>query len=215
MGRILVVDDDSTVRQQIRGFLTAAGHQVLEAGTAEHAIEVYHEHPVDLLILDVILPGMHGFEAVRRLKALSNDELPIIHISVLSDHSSRMLGLRLGADAFLGKPIDRFELESRVGYLLQQKSERAALHRKNAELVEIDRFKEELSTMIVHDLKNPIAVIHSNLDYIAGQLADASPAVIEALTDSQSAGKRVLRLLGNLLDVARIEAHRFELRAQP
>src|SRR5205085_6670233 len=121
-------------------------------------------------------------------------------VSVLNDHSSRVLGLRLGADDFLSKPLDPFELETRVANLLAQRSERLALTRRNAELVELDRFKEELSTLIVHDLKNPIAVIQANLEYALAELKDADPGVVEALTDSQVAGKRVVRLLGNLLD---------------
>jgi two-component system sensor histidine kinase/response regulator len=215
MGRLLIVDDDASTRELVRHHLTEAGHTVAEAGSAEQAFELIHESPPDLALVDVILPGIHGFEAARRIKAMPGIEnLPILMISVLHDHSSRLLGLRMGADDFLAKPIDRFELETRVANLLAQRSERLALAQKNAELVELDRFKEELSALLVHDLKNPLAVIQSNLDYLSEQLDGGAPPLREALEDSQAASRRVVRLLGNLLDVARIEANRFDLRRE-
>jgi two-component system sensor histidine kinase/response regulator len=215
MGLLLVVDDDAATRETIRQYLAEAGHTVAEAGSAEQAFELIQESPPDLVLVDVILPGIHGFEAARRIKAMPLvKNLPILMISVLHDHSSRLLGLRMGADDFLAKPIDRFELETRVANLLAQQTERLALAQKNAELVELDRFKEELSTLLMHDLKNPLAVVQSNLEYLSEQLYEGSPAVREALEDTQAATRRVMRLLGNLLDVSRIEANRFDLRRE-
>src|SRR6185312_10788870 len=167
-----------------------------------------------------MLPRMNGFEAARRIKQeCSGEFLPIIMVSALRDQSSKLLGYRVGVDDFLSHPLDRIERGVRVAALLALRERHQALTRRNEELAELQRFRDEMSSTVVHDLKNPLSVILANLSFAVEELRHAGdaidPDVSQSLVESQEAGRRLLRLLTNLADTARIEANRLETVAQP
>lgn len=204
MGTILIVDDEPVNRELLLAYLDGTGHRVVEAGSAEVALSMADDVEVDLVLLDVMLPGLSGYDAVPFLKAGDTNEfLPVVLITALNDHESRLRGLRAGADDFLTKPVDRHELLLRVGNLLAMRADRTALLRRNVELVELQRFREEMSAMVVHDLKNPLGAMLANIEYVLE--APSKTDERDALLDSREAGKRVLRLLANLADLTRIE----------
>jgi two-component system sensor histidine kinase/response regulator len=213
MNRILIVDDDAVNRELLCAFLEGGDYQLYEADSGEGALALVEATAPDLVLLDVMMPGVGGFETVRRLKARAKDEfLPVVLVTALSDQSARLEGLRAGADEFLTKPVDRHELLLRVSNLLALRHKELALVKRNVELVELQRFREELSAMIVHDLKNPLSVIMSNIEYVLESSSPGDEAEKqEALQDTKAATRRAVRLLANLLDVARLEAGRLEL----
>lgn len=111
--RVLVVDDDEGVRDYLGAVLERRGYQVRSAATGEEAIAQALEAPPDLVTLDVILPGIDGLEALRRLK----QALPSVPVIMLSGHAPARAGdeaLRLGAESFLRKPFEPEELERAV-----------------------------------------------------------------------------------------------------
>jgi signal transduction histidine kinase len=170
--------------------------------------------------MDAMLPRMNGFEAARRIKQeCSGEFLPIIMVSALRDQSSKLLGYRVGVDDFLSHPLDRIELGVRVAALLALRERHQALTRRNEELAELQRFRDEMSSTVVHDLKNPLSVILANLAFAVEELRQVGPAVdpdvVQSLSESQDAGRRLNRLLTNLADTTRIEANRLETVAQP
>jgi signal transduction histidine kinase len=134
-------------------------------------------------------------------------------VTALADHDSRLRGLRAGADEFLTKPVDRHELLLRVANLLSLRAKESALLAQNVELVELQRFRDEMSAMIVHDIKNPLSVMLANIDYLIEGAGDDLDA-LGALHDSKSAGRRAVRLLGNLLDLSNLETGRWKLRRE-
>jgi signal transduction histidine kinase len=216
---ILIVDDDLDARELLRIYLCEGGYDTLEADNGEQAVELATTLAPDLVLMDVMLPRMNGFEAARRIKQQRSGEfLPIIIVSTLRDQSSKLLSYRVGADDFLSHPVDRIELGVRVARLLDLREQHRTLARRNEELVELQRFRDEMSSTVVHDLKNPLAVILANLTYAVEELRRQSgldPDLVAALTESQEAGRRLLRLLTNLADVARMEASRLDASVQP
>jgi len=211
VARILIVDDERLNRELLFAYLDQMGHELLEADSGERALEIARSTRPDLVLLDVMMPGMKGFEAARLLKELAPDSfLPVVLVTALSDQASRTEGLRAGADEFLTKPIDRHELTIRVANLLRLRDRESALTRRHLELVEMHRFREELSAMIVHDLKNPLTAVIANVAYALEDEA-LTRDTREALQDSRTASNRALRLLANLLDVARLEEKRLQL----
>jgi signal transduction histidine kinase len=214
VARLLVVDDNPQNRELLRAYLSSEGHEIVEASSGEEALElaaVPTARP-DLVLLDIMMPGLNGFETAVRLKRDAGELfLPVLLVSSLSDPSSRVLGLKVGADDFLTKPIDRSELRARVSNLLALRHKERELARRNRELVELERFRDEMSALLVHDLKNPISIVLANLEYVleSPRLSDEER---EALADARLAGDRTLRLVANLLDVARSNAGRLELR---
>jgi two-component system, sensor histidine kinase and response regulator len=214
MATILVVDDEPINRELLHAYLDGTGHRVVDAGSAEAAIATARAGEIDLVLLDVMMPGMNGYDALPLLKKDAGEALlPIVLVTALGDHDSRLRGLRAGADDFLTKPVDRHELLLRVGNLLALRADRAALMRRNVELVELQRFREEMSAMLIHDLKNPLAAMLSNIDYVLE--GNGQPDDQAALIDSRTAGQRLLRLLANLADVARLERGQVPMMRSP
>ena len=123
MARVLVVDDDPTVRQVVTTYLEAAGHEVVEAADGGQAL-VAAAPPPDLVVLDVMLPGTDGLEVCRRLRQAS--AVPIVMLSALGEEDDRVVGLELGADDYVVKPFSPRELVLRVESLLRRAGERPA-----------------------------------------------------------------------------------------
>jgi K+-sensing histidine kinase KdpD len=212
VAKILIVDDEPINRELLYAYLEGSGHELFEAAAGEQALALARQINPDLVLLDVMMPGLNGFNTARFLKQLVPDEfLPVVLVTALSDHESRLDGLRAGADEFLTKPIDRHELTIRIANLLSLREKEAALTRRNLELVELHRFRDEMSTMIVHDLKNPLAAVIANLDFAIDD-TDLKADTLDAMRDSKSAAHRAVRLLANLLDVARMEERQLRLR---
>ena len=120
--KILVVDDHPSSRMTAVALLCVEGYEVLEADNGPKALDVVQEIPPDLILLDVMMPGMDGFEVCRRLKQNDHTRLiPIIFITALNDRRSRLKGIEAGGDDFLSKPFDQLELSARVKSLVHQK----------------------------------------------------------------------------------------------
>lgn len=116
---ILVVDDDPSNRALLRTFLGAAGHAVVEAATGEEALQCVGRGPVGLVLLDVMLPGLSGFEVCQQLKHDPRTAaIPVIMVTALSDSASRTRAFDSDADEFLAKPVFRPELLARVRSIL-------------------------------------------------------------------------------------------------
>src|SRR5262249_27684626 len=102
MELVLVVDDDATVSDVVRRYLERAGYSVRLAGDGPSALDAYAEGVPDLVVLDLMLPGIDGLEVCRRLRASSPD-LPVIMLTALGEEADRVLGLELGADDYVTK----------------------------------------------------------------------------------------------------------------
>ncbi|HEY9739420.1 MAG TPA: two-component system response regulator [Coleofasciculaceae cyanobacterium] len=120
--KILVVDDHPSSRMTAVALLSVEGYDVLEADSGPKALKRVVEGNPDLILLDVMMPGMDGFEVCRRLKEDEQTRLiPVVFITALNDKRSRIMGIEVGGDDFLTKPFDRLELAARVKSLVRQK----------------------------------------------------------------------------------------------
>ena len=119
MERVLVVDDDATVSDVVRRYLERAGYVVLLAQDGPAALSVFREQRPDLVVLDLMLPGVDGLEVCRRMRAESRD-LPVVMLTALGEEADRVLGLELGADDYVTKPFSPRELVLRVQSVLRR-----------------------------------------------------------------------------------------------
>jgi diguanylate cyclase (GGDEF)-like protein len=133
---ILIVDDDSDLRALLETLLRSQGYLVLTAANGEEALAAVARRAPDLILLDILMPGLDGNEVARRLKANpATENIPIIIVTVQLDRAARLAGLNAGAEDFLTKPIDRDELWLRVRNLLRLKK-LADFHRDHSSTAE-------------------------------------------------------------------------------
>ena len=119
---MLVVEDDATVRDVLERYLVRDGHRVSSCGDGEQALAMFDADPADLVVLDLMLPGLDGFEVCRRLRGRSDSRrrVPIVMLSALAEEDDRIIGLSLGADDYVTKPFSPREHALRVGSVLRR-----------------------------------------------------------------------------------------------
>lgn len=210
--RVLVVDQDPNTRRAIATVLASAGFDAVEAETAQMAVARAEAGGFDLVVLDLMLEGRAGpavCEALRRAE-LTKD-VPVLFISAAGDHAAQRIAIEAGGDDFLSKPIHRGELLLRIRSLLQFRRMQRELARSNELLTEqrdalirLQRQKEELTEIVVHDLKNPLAAIASNAAYLT-MATEMNEDVRDCSSAISRAAENMLRMVHNLLDVSRAE----------
>lgn len=134
MAEILVCDDDKDIVEAIEIYLTQEGHHILKAYDGEQAIRVLKNNPVDLLIIDVMMPKLDGIRAT--LKIREKNALPIIILSAKSEDADKILGLNVGADDYVTKPFNPLELVARVKSQLRRYTQLGAMTEKKENIYE-------------------------------------------------------------------------------
>jgi signal transduction histidine kinase len=209
---ILVVDDNLQNREVAEGHLVGAGYAVIQAESGEEGLALLEARRPDLVLLDVLMPGIDGFETCRKIRLLPTvGGTPVLFLTALGDLNTHKAALDSGADDFLTKPLNRTELLIRVRSLLRIKQLGDELKRnydvirsQRDALLAAQRSKEELTALIVHDLKNPLSSILSNAQYVLGRNGFAGDDR-DAVDDIVRASQSMMRLVMNLLDVSRSE----------
>jgi DNA-binding response OmpR family regulator len=121
--RILIVDDERNNRELLEVMLSQEGFLLLTAASGEEALAMVAQHPPDLILLDIMMPGLDGYEVAAAIKAnLATKSIAVIMVTALDDHNARMRGTRAGADDFFTKPVDRVALCVRMRDLLRLKA---------------------------------------------------------------------------------------------
>ena len=181
---LLVVDDEDLNRQLFEAQLLPEGYDVVLAADGAEALDLLERRQPDLVLLDVLMPGMNGFQTCRAMRRiLGKKYLPIVFVTALTDRDSRILGLDAGGDDFLTKPVDETELVVRVRNLLRVKAyhDILARHRELLE-EELDRTRgqllhaDRLATLgtlaagVGHELNNIASVLKASLFMIREDL---------------------------------------------
>ncbi len=147
---ILIVDDNAANRDTLEALLTSLGHELRFAQSGEEALKKAIALPPDLILLDVNMPGMDGFEVCEKLRADSKlASVPIVITTSLDDKKSKMRGIEVGADDFITKPIDGMEIRARVKMILRLNRYRKSLQQQD----EIKRAHNELQDAYEETLK--------------------------------------------------------------
>ena len=120
---ILVVDDEPQNIELLEAYLVPQGYEIVKAANGEEALEKLFSNQIDVMLLDVMMPGMDGFEVIRRIrqdnKYRNHRRLPIILVTALRETEDRIKGIEAGCDDFLSKPVDKMELLARVRSLVK------------------------------------------------------------------------------------------------
>ena len=157
---ILIVDDQEINRQVIAELLTQPGYHLVLAGSGAEALEIVAEWKLDLILLDVMMPGMDGFEVCQRLKSNPQwQHIPIILVTALDRTEDLVQGFESGADDFIAKPFKRLELQARVRSMLRLKEHYDRLEAQKVQLEEVLQLRKDMTNMLVHDMKTPLTAV--------------------------------------------------------
>lgn len=168
MARILLVEDDAEMARLMRGILSQDGHEIDVAGDGLAGLEVAARRPAELLLLDVGVPGIDGFEVCRRVRGRETADwrTTIVMLTGRHDTASKLLAFSVGADDYLTKPVDIRELRSRVTRWIDSRSEHAELIVRRRR----DAIREIVST-ICHELNNPLSAAVMGVDLVLARAA--------------------------------------------
>lgn len=202
--RVLVVDDSPQNRLVAVGHLEAAGYDVAAVGSGEEALAYVAANRVDLVVLDVLMPGMGGFEVCKRLRALpAFRDVPVMFLTALGDREATQPALDAGGDDLLPKPFQRAELLLRVRSLIRQRHQALELAAHNERLRKLEQDKRRIAQLIVHDLKTPATALLANAELL--RLAKLPAEHQDIVEDIVIAVGHLDRTVRNLLDMARAE----------
>ena len=220
--KILVVDDNPATLYATGRVIRAAGFEVLEAETGTGAMNVASTEPVDLIVLDINLPDMDGFEVCRRIRTIPQcSTVRVVYLSAsFVDDIHRVEGYEAGADAFLTHPVDPMVLVATIRALLRTRAVELQLEellqrergvREEAERA--NRAKDEFLATLSHELRSPLNAIIGWSE--VARLRTDSEEVHQALRVILRNARFQTQLISDLLDVSRITLGKMELRKEP
>ena len=163
MAKILVVDDEPNIREVVGLYLRQDGHAVVVAADGEEALRLYRQARPDLVVLDLMLPGLSGLEVCRRIQG--ERRVPLIMLTAKCEEEDRIVGLGVGADDYVVKPFSPRELVARVAAVLRRVNE-ASAGPANGEVLSFGELQINPNTRIVTVQGDPVALTAREFDLL-------------------------------------------------
>ena len=212
-GLLLVVDDDSANRDVLSRRLSRQGHDVRTASNGREALQMAAAQPFDLVLLDIMMPDMDGYEVLGHIKSDPLlQQIPVIMISSLNEVQSVVRCIDAGAEDYLTKPFDPTLLRARVGACLEKKrghDRESRLYEQlqmNYKLLqEVEKLRDDMRNMIVHDLRTPLTSVIAGVSMLERH-GDLNESQREMITIASQGGKTLLGMINDLLDVEKMES---------
>lgn len=204
---ILIVDDVLDNLKVLGNILKTDGHKVRSVLNGAMALQVAAKEKPDLVLLDIMMPGMDGFDVCGRFKANpALNDVPIIFISALNDTDDIVKALKSGGSDYITKPFKAEEVKARVATQLMIYGQNKKLQQQRKELLELNATKDKFFSIIAHDLRGPLG----GLMGLAGLMADESQQFTdleqkEMITDLSHSARNMYNLLENLLEWAQMQ----------
>ncbi len=207
---VLVVDDSAHYLEIISAMLESRGHAVRVANGGHEALVQARSKPPDLVLLDIHMPDLSGFEVCRELrKTWTAPQMPVLFLSACSDSQDKVRAFELGGVDYVTKPFQldemmaRVELHLELRRLQQQAVDRATeLERVNQRLLKLEEGRRRMLAAVVHDLKNPLTPLLKNTEWLLAE-ATSSDEATDVLRDVHLSAAHLHRMVLSLLDVAR------------
>lgn len=202
---VLVIDDEPNNFDVIEALLNDQEYELYYSANGEEAIANLDIYNPDVILLDVMMPGIDGIETCRQIKAMSKwQAVPIIMVTALSSKSDLANCLKTGADDFISKPVNGVELRARVKSMLRIKQQYDNLQT----MLEL---REDMVNMVVHDLRNPLTIIMFGLELLKNHNYSQEKQNLK-MEQIYGAAKRLERLINDLLNMALLESGKLHLK---
>ncbi len=210
---ILVVDDTPANLDVLAEMLEGQGYGARPVPSGVLALQSAQAQPPDLVLLDINMPEMDGYEVCRHLKADEHlKDIPVIFISALRDTTDKVRAFHAGAVDYITKPFQFEEVKARVQTHLRLYRMQKELERQYAAIKQLEELKDNLTHMIVHDMASPIQTIGLAVDLVLSGEAGPGGANVETLSRVSDAAQDLSEMVNSLLDVSRMESGQMPLR---
>ena len=204
---ILAVDDTPANLNLLCGILKERGYRVRPVPSGPLALQAAAADPPDLVLLDIAMPKMDGFEVCTRLKADPRSaDVPIIFLTGRAHVSDKLKAFALGGVDYVTKPFQADELQARVATHLELCRQRRELRESHDRLQELQALRDTLMHMIVHDLRSPLTAMNAMLQVLQMDRGSLSAISQESLEVCLTSAKRMLTMVSSVLDVSKLEA---------
>ncbi len=211
--RLLIVDDTSAnIDVLVQGLRDEFKLNIALNG--ETALRSARENPPDLILLDIMMPGMDGYEVCQKLKENeATKDIPVIFVTALGEVEDETKGFETGAVDYVHKPISIPIVKARVKTHLALRQARQTLEKQNQELIEAARLREDVERMSRHDLKQPLTSIIGmpQLVKLTGKVSDEQSEMLDKIVKS---GYRMLNMINLSLDLYKMETKTYQLQAE-
>ncbi|QWV95175.1 hybrid sensor histidine kinase/response regulator [Geomonas oryzisoli] len=217
---ILIVDDQPANLQVLSEILKSNGFKVRPVPSGRLALGAAEKEPPDLILLDIMMPEMDGYELCRRLKEMPLlSHIPVIFISALDETVDKIAGFRAGGVDYIAKPFEAEEVLARVRAHLALRQYQDSLQEQNRlieqnydRLQELEKMRDQLTHMIVHDMRNLLTGVGASLLMLQKDLAEKLDDRSNRLLNSAAVCARELSdMCNNLLDVSKLEENQMQL----
>jgi signal transduction histidine kinase len=206
--RILVVDDEPRNVLLLQDLLESRGYTVWTAADGQQGLALAQARSPDVVLLDVMMPRLNGFDVCRRLKADQRTAMiPVLLVTSLNAREDRLAGIGAGANDFITKPIDTGDLLLRVRNAVTTKRLHDEVTSQFLKLQELEAARDTLTHMIVHDLRSPLTGLQAYLDLLRVAVAAGSTGeVLEFARDAHALAEHLKEMVSQVLDVSRLES---------
>jgi len=220
---LLVVDDTPANLQLLSAMLLQRGYRVRTAAGGQLALQAVQQEKPDLILLDINMPDLNGYEVCERLKADAKlRDIPVLFISALGETRDKLKAFAAGGVDYVTKPFQFKEVAARVETHLHLRRLQFELEHRNRQLQEnfdqlrkLETLRDNLTHMIVHDMRSPLVGISGNLEYLEPHCAAWPVEDRESLRDATSSAQRLIDMVSSLLDVSRLEAGKMPVNHTP
>jgi two-component system sensor histidine kinase/response regulator len=207
---VLVVDDTIENLHLLSRILGAEGYEARPVPSGAMAMQAVELDPPDLIMLDINMSPMNGYEVCERLKANARTrDIPVMFVSALDEPLDKVRAFGLGAVDYVTKPYQVAEVLARVKTHLQLRAAQLELEQSYDKLRQLEVMRDELVHMVVHDLRSPLSALISSLAFLKeGLTGQVDGEVLQDLNAGEAAARNLIGMANDLLDVSRLENNR-------
>lgn len=207
LGSILVVDDTVENLRLLASMLGETGYEIRAVTSGRQALQAVEHDPPDLLLLDINMPEMNGYEVCAALKARPEfRDIPVVFLTASSETADKVRAFEMGGVDYVTKPFQVEEVVARVKVHVALRRARHDLSQSFDRLLELEKLRDDLVRMFVHDMRSPLTVLKWSLEFLRNE---AGPTFSDAANDEIAEALRavgfVTSMANELLDVSRLE----------